>query len=323
MNESKGKNKSLALLSIPLVATASLAPDLPATAAPLTNATKATEDSQDSPKSVASEDQPNPSEVPFTIKEQRFLSYEIKSGDTVASIAKKLRVSIESIAKLNNLGPGSRIMVGQKLLIASPKASEPDAISHQEQRYKVRPGDSLIQIATKHGLTLSELTLINRINPSTIIYPGQVLRVSRISPINHQSPNPKKATISESTIAKTQKPTTSEPKQASSKTTVEDYGSANEVFPANPIQPLGICELHGFHTVQAGETVSKIAAVYGSSVQSLLSANSLTWSNLLYVGQVLVIPGVHKASECPNLAKVDRTIKTPTSPSLDSAEKDS
>lgn len=43
-------------------------------------------------------------------------------------------------------------------------------------------------------------------------------------------------------------------------------------------------------TVRAGDTVSRIAERYEVGVQSLLDANGLTWSSVLYPGQKLAIP---------------------------------
>jgi LysM repeat protein len=64
--------------------------------------------------------------------------------------------------------------------------------------------------------------------------------------------------------------------------------------------------VHGFHTVLAGETVSRIAALYGVSVQAVLSSNRLSWSSTIYVGQRLSIPGAHTIQNCPEL-----TVLTP------------
>jgi LysM repeat protein len=68
--------------------------------------------------------------------------------------------------------------------------------------------------------------------------------------------------------------------------------------------------VHGYHTVQTGESVSKIAAVYGLSTQSILSANALTWSSMIYIGQKLVIPGVHEVKFCPDLTKLNAEMKS-------------
>lgn len=44
------------------------------------------------------------------------------------------------------------------------------------------------------------------------------------------------------------------------------------------------------HTVEAGQTLSEIAAAYGVSVQRILEENNLSNANMLKVGQVLFIP---------------------------------
>lgn len=47
----------------------------------------------------------------------------------------------------------------------------------------------------------------------------------------------------------------------------------------------------GTHVVQRGDTVSGIAGRHGLSVQSVLAANGLGWSSIIYPGQKLTIPG--------------------------------
>ena len=44
------------------------------------------------------------------------------------------------------------------------------------------------------------------------------------------------------------------------------------------------------YTVRPGDTLSQIAAWYGVSVGSLMSANGITNPNFIYVGQMLIIP---------------------------------
>lgn len=45
------------------------------------------------------------------------------------------------------------------------------------------------------------------------------------------------------------------------------------------------------YTVQEGDTLARIAAAYGVSLEELIAANGLSDPNLIHVGQVLVIPG--------------------------------
>ena len=44
------------------------------------------------------------------------------------------------------------------------------------------------------------------------------------------------------------------------------------------------------YTVKAGDTLSDIAAVYGTTVEAIARANSLADPNVLAIGQVLIIP---------------------------------
>lgn len=44
------------------------------------------------------------------------------------------------------------------------------------------------------------------------------------------------------------------------------------------------------HTVVAGDTISGIAGRYGVSVESILAANGLQWSSIIYPGQTLALP---------------------------------
>jgi LysM repeat protein len=53
------------------------------------------------------------------------------------------------------------------------------------------------------------------------------------------------------------------------------------------------------HTVQAGETLYRIALKYGKTVDAVAQANNITNPNLIYVGQELTIPGATTATATP------------------------
>jgi LysM repeat protein len=48
----------------------------------------------------------------------------------------------------------------------------------------------------------------------------------------------------------------------------------------------------GRYTIVAGDTISGIAARFGVSTQSVLTANGLGWSSIIYPGQTIAIPGL-------------------------------
>ena len=333
-NDKSKLPKKLAILSVPLAAASPVFADLPATATETSEIQK----SSDAPAPVASTAITEvTAAIPVIAQASRPTTYRVKSGDTVSQIAKRFGLSITSIAKLNNLGPKSLIRVGQVIKLVGNTPPEVEAES-----YRVKPGDTLLGIASHHKLTLSELTSINRISSSTLIYPGQLLRVARVIPTS-QPPVGAPVTyvvahgdsldsvaqkfgmtlsalreynkLSKASIiyvgqvlnlkppvghAKSPTP----PKPASSASTLSD-----EISNVDPMRPTGACTIHGFHTVLAGETISRIAAVYGVSTQSVLSANSLSWSSTIYVGQRLTIPGVHEIKNCPSLTKLSQEMK--------------
>jgi LysM repeat protein len=333
-NDKSKLPKKLAFLSVPLAATSPVFADLPATATETSEIQK----SSDSPAPVSSTPTTEvTAAIPVVSQTTRPSTYRVKSGDTVTQIAKRFGLSITAIAKLNNLGPKSLIRVGQVIKLVGNTPPEVEAES-----YRVRPGDTLLGIASRHQLTLSELTSINRISSSTLIYPGQVLRVAKVIPSSQPpvgAPDTyvvahgdsldsvaQKFGITLSALreyndlarasiiyvgqvlnlkppvgqAKVPKP----PKPDSSASTLSD-----EISSLDPMRPTGACSIHGFHTVLSGETISRIAAVYGVSTQSVLSANSLSWSSTIFVGQRLSIPGVHEIKNCPSITKLSQEMK--------------
>lgn len=50
------------------------------------------------------------------------------------------------------------------------------------------------------------------------------------------------------------------------------------------------------YTIAKGDTISHIAARFGVSVQTMLSANGLGWASIIYPGQTLAIPGASTAA---------------------------
>ena len=333
-NDKSRLPKKLAFLSVPLAAASPVFADLPATATETSEVQK-TSDAATQVSATATTEVT--AAIPTVAPASRPTTYRVKSGDTVTQIAKRFGLSVTSIAKINNLGPKSLIRVGQVLKLSGTKT--PDTAV---ESYRVKPGDTLSAIAGRHGLTLSELTAINRINASTLIYPGQVLRVAKVLPAAQPPLNApdsyqviagdslesvaKRFSLSLSALREynglsrssiiyvgqvlSLKPTAPVAKTPKTPTPTPSASTlSDEVSNIDPMRPTGACTIHGFHTVQAGETISRIAAVYGVSTQSVLSSNSLSWSSTIYVGQKLTIPGVHEIKNCPSLTKLSAEMR--------------
>jgi LysM repeat protein len=75
----------------------------------------------------------------------------------------------------------------------------------------------------------------------------------------------------------------------------------------------------GRYTIARGDTISRIAARFGVPVESVLSANGLGWSSIIYPGQTIAIPAV-AAPAAPRIDLVSATSPTaPTAPSAPTA----
>lgn len=66
------------------------------------------------------------------------------------------------------------------------------------------------------------------------------------------------------------------------------------------------------HVVEPGESLLSIAQKYGIAVQDLIAANSITQSDVLRVGQQLVIPGVAAPTATPGEAATEVPTAAPT-----------
>lgn len=108
------------------------------------------------------------------------ISYKVKSGDVLGSIASKHGVSVTQVKEWNNLR-SNLIKVGQTIYIYNGKAPASESLADNssgsgQKTYTVRPGDSLWIISQKHSLSIDQIKRLNNLN-SNNIKPGQKLIV--------------------------------------------------------------------------------------------------------------------------------------------------
>lgn len=104
---------------------------------------------------------------PFLVADNGELGYRVQNGDTLGVIANRVGSSISTLQLANNLSNPDRIYPGQFLLVSED--------SERPVQYRVRPGDTLIEIASKFGTSLRRLQRVNQIDDPHLIYLGQVL----------------------------------------------------------------------------------------------------------------------------------------------------
>lgn len=89
----------------------------------------------------------------------------VRSGETIYSIARNYGVTPLSIIQNNDLGPQTKLVVGQTLVIL-----------YADRVYTVKEGDTLTSIAEQNGITVNQLLRNNPVlGTLPSIYPGQTL----------------------------------------------------------------------------------------------------------------------------------------------------
>jgi LysM repeat protein len=103
------------------------------------------------------------------VDEENYISYTVKSGDTLYSIAKKYGTTVDKIKMENNLS-SNLLSIGQVLLI--PTESQSNTVS-----YTVKSGDTLYSIAKKYNTTVDKIKRENNLS-SNLLSIGKILLIS-------------------------------------------------------------------------------------------------------------------------------------------------
>ena len=86
--------------------------------------------------------------------------HAVVAGDTLASVAEEYRVTASALAEANQLTAGDSIASVEALVVPVPPSAEP---STRTRMYTVRRGDTLVTIADRFGVSLSQLRSWNAI----------------------------------------------------------------------------------------------------------------------------------------------------------------
>jgi LysM repeat protein len=109
--------------------------------------------------------------------------YRVVAGDTIGGIALRLGVSPGTLLALNHLDARGRIYAGQHLVVparqarAVVKTTRGTASGLRLVSYTVRPCDTVGGIAVRLGSTQASVMKTNGLSASSVIVPGQRLRV--------------------------------------------------------------------------------------------------------------------------------------------------
>jgi membrane-bound lytic murein transglycosylase D len=121
-------------------------------------------------------------------KRIKYRHHRVQKGDTLGGLANRYKIRVDDIITMNSIRNPRALRIGTDLILplagrstgqAAPLAELKDDRPAQRQTYKVRKGDSLWSIASRHNLSEQELRSWNKLGSKSTIYPGQVLVVSQ------------------------------------------------------------------------------------------------------------------------------------------------
>lgn len=190
------------------------------------------------------------------------------------------------------------------------------ALANRPATYTVKRGDTVSAIAARFGLRTVDVLALNGLSWSSVIYPGQVLKLVGGAAVTPAAPA---APVAASVVHTVQRGDTvsaiakrhglgvqavlkanglswSSIIYPGQKLTIPGKAApaastpAAPATPAAPVAPAAPAPAAGSYVVKAGDTVTSIASRHGVTIQAVLAANSLQVSSIIYPGQKLVIP---------------------------------
>lgn len=216
----------------------------------------------------------------------------------------------------------------QRASVAPAEAS----VAAAPASYTVAPGDTISGIAGRYGLSTASVLALNGLGWKSVIYPGQMLVLSKSSTPIVAAPAPAAPAPSSGQYTIVRGDTIgaiahrfgmSTPAVLAanglSRTSIIYPGQTIKLpatagtaavtiapSPTPPPAPTAVAASSAkSHVIAPGETATSIAAKFGVSLSQLLSANTLRPTSIIFAGKTLIIPTPQAA-----------TVAIPTSPNM-------
>ena len=189
------------------------------------------------------------------------------------------------------------------LLSSTEPIPTPDTPEQPEENntitYTVKPGDTLSEIALRYNTTVSNIVALNpSITNPNLIYPGEVFTIRQNSNTNTNG-------NTNSTIYTVVRGDTLSEIALKYNTTVSNLVRLNNISNPNLIYPgqkliiskntsLGNECGKVLYTIKRGDTLTKIANKFDTTVSEIVSLNNIKNPNLIYAGTTIRVPNCRK-----------------------------
>jgi lysozyme len=240
-----------------------------------------------------------------TVAAGKYITHTVARGDRLEKIAERYDTTTDVLMSVNNLRSVDRIYVGQRLRIPGMK-SEGEGDSTQSAPppvYVVKGGDTLGEIAQRHGTTVKTLVSVNGLNNGDTILRGQELSLKKpeghTKPVGENrkvnspsQPAPLHDTI-EGVIDHDIKAQLKEIKDSNARqmnAPKMDRESKGDADPSTATDASPEKNGRSVHIVRRGEMLDLIARRYNTTTARLMELNNIKRKDRIFVNQRLKIP---------------------------------
>jgi membrane-bound lytic murein transglycosylase D len=197
-----------------------------------------------------------------------FIKHKVQRGETLSSIAKKYKTSVEAIRSANHLAK-NRLVAGRRLNVPIPSTKRSDSAERETPsgkavRYEVQKGDTLSYLSERYRISVAEIRKINHLE-NDFLRIGQILR---FADENHEEKAPgqeRKKGETPKIMGKVKPGTQPASGNASDSKVPKKY------------------------TVKKGDSLSRIARENNMSLEKLLTLNRMAQKDIIHPGQVILI----------------------------------
>ena len=215
--------------------------------------------------------------------------YTVKRGDNLSTIASKSNVKVNDLCKWNKIGKKSLLHPGQKLIVSSAPKRETVSTKRDIKKdivHSVKRGDSLYKIARKYKVSIDDILFLNDIPDKNVpLRIGQKLTVQKAT--KNKITYTVKAGNSLSEIARQYGVSVRELRDWNSlKGNLIRTGQKLVIYEDSKQNSKGKVVVH---KVKTGETLWKIASVYGLSIDDIMKQNKGLEPKKLRVGEEITL----------------------------------
>ncbi|MFZ6033602.1 MULTISPECIES: LysM peptidoglycan-binding domain-containing protein [Melioribacter] len=252
------------------------------------------------------------------------IEHRVRRGETLSTIAARYGVRVSQLKDWNNLR-SDRIYQGRKLIVypgyAQQTASSQNLDNKRADKYRVRRGDTLSEIAKKFGVSVAQLKRWNNLKSDRIRY-GQVLTLKGTDNVYSYGDNTAKrnSNLVEYTVKKGDTISEIADKFGVRVSNIKEWnnlrnnlirvGQNLKIYQKNENLPNDNKSSNSeYYVVKRGDSLIEIADKFNVTVDDLKNWNRLN-SNKIFVGQKLTVKnGVENNSDNKYIAKQNNESK--------------